>query len=256
MNGRLALVVPCFNEAERLRPEDFRRFIDEHPDVDLVFVDDGSTDSTRTVLDQLERSRPVRIFVVPLEENVGKGEAVRAGVQYALRRGDAEFVGYWDADLAAPLDQTEVLLARFGDIDHVVGVLGVRRPGLGHRIQRTLLRRLLGAVYAKLGALSLGVPLADVQCGAKLFRLTPIVVDCFVAPFLSTWAFDVELLMRLDERLGGELDSRVVEVPLREWRDVPNSQLKPTQRLRAVVELARLTRVRGSARFGHDGSAG
>ncbi len=89
---RTVLVVPCYNEAERLPEREFRAFVAQTPDVDLLFVDDGSTDRTAERLAALSEAHPGRISMLRLNANRGKGEAVRAGLQQAFAANPA-FVG-------------------------------------------------------------------------------------------------------------------------------------------------------------------
>src|SRR6266508_755731 len=96
------LVVPCFNEAQRLDPVKFAVLAD-HPGMSLVFVDDGSTDATPAVLADLAATSP-SISVLTLQRNRGKGEAVRCGLLEASER-DVDWVGYVDADLATPVQE-------------------------------------------------------------------------------------------------------------------------------------------------------
>ena len=97
------VVVPCFNEALRLQTQAFCDFLERSKNVTLVFVDDGSTDDTPLVLERLRQQHPRQVCTLRLSANVGKAEAVRRGIGVALRRQPA-VVGYWDADLATPLD--------------------------------------------------------------------------------------------------------------------------------------------------------
>src|SRR3954447_10723757 len=97
------VVIPCFNEAKRLQLQAFSTFLNRSPSITLVFVDDGSTDDTPLVLEQLRQLHPRQCCTLLLSLNVGKGEAVRRGMRVALRRRPM-MVGYWDADLATPLD--------------------------------------------------------------------------------------------------------------------------------------------------------
>lgn len=240
MTRVLALVVPCYNEEQRLRREEFVDFLEANPSARLVFVDDGSTDNTRLLLEEIRSSKVDQVSVVELGDNRGKGEAVRTGLLHALHlEPRPELVGYWDADLAAPLHQVPMLASLLDSQALALGAFGVRLPGPSRSIHRTASRRVLGRVYARLGALTVGESLADVQCGAKLFRVDSVVVECLGRPFDSRWAFDVELLLRMKQRTG-PLSDKAVEVPLSEWRDVPGSNLKPRERLRAVAELSRL----------------
>jgi len=162
----------------------------------FLFVDDGSTDGTLQVLENLRRSDPDSFSVCSLPRNVGKAEAVRRGLLRALEEG-ADYVGYWDAYLATPLEATvsfRALLDSRLDIDMV---FGTRVSLLGRSIERNPLRHYLGRLFATAASLALGVGLYDTQCGAKLFRASPEVAALFQTPFRTNWIFDVEILARL-----------------------------------------------------------
>ena len=108
------VVIPCFNEAARLDLHSFAKYLAASSDVSFQFVDDGSTDATGTMLDDFAARNIDRVSVLHLSSNCGKGEAVRQGMLSAMKR-RPEFVGYWDADLATPLDaigQFRDLIAR------------------------------------------------------------------------------------------------------------------------------------------------
>src|SRR5262245_40454196 len=98
---RSILVVPRHNEARRLPVQDLEALGRAEAAVDFVLVNDGSTDATLDVLRRLEERLTGRVEVLDLQPNRGKAEAVRHGMQRALRAG-AAYVGYWDADLATP----------------------------------------------------------------------------------------------------------------------------------------------------------
>lgn len=237
---RTVVVVPCFNEARRLPTAEFLGFLQEDPSVGFLFVDDGSSDGTREVLEDLRRQAGRGADVLALSENVGKAEAVRRGVVAALAR-DPEAVGYWDADLATSLAE----LSRMRDVlladPHRLAVLGSRVRLLGRRIERSALRHYAGRVFATVASLKLRLPVYDTQCGAKLFRAVPETRAAFDAPFSSRWIFDVEILARLTRALGAaEVTRRLVEHPLDAWEDVGGSKLRPSSALRAGIQLLRL----------------
>src|SRR5689334_22664996 len=98
---RTTLIIPCYNEADRLDPAAFGALF-AAPNIALLLVDDGSTDSTRGVLQTMARAHPDRVKVLALERNGGKGEAVRRGLLAAVAEGRTDVVGYLDADLATP----------------------------------------------------------------------------------------------------------------------------------------------------------
>jgi glycosyltransferase involved in cell wall biosynthesis len=236
---KTVLVVPCYNEARRLRAEAFVQAVAADPTLTLLFVDDGSTDSTRAGLEQLCARRPQQMAMLGLERNVGKAEAVRSGLLAAFDRGPA-IVGYFDADLATPLSEVAPMRALFVE-PRVDMVLGSRVALLGREIDRSPKRHYLGRVFATAASLVLGIQVYDTQCGAKLFRNTERTRQIFAQPFSVKWTFDVEILARLlginagpHSHHGGGL---VVEYPLRGWRDVAGSKLGLGASLRAAADL-------------------
>ena len=102
----IAVLIPCYNEELRLNLAAFGRFLRSESRCRLLFVNDGSRDGTLKLLRRLEQEHARRVDVIDLSRNSGKAEAVRCGVRYALERG-ADYVGYWDADLATPLTPDE-----------------------------------------------------------------------------------------------------------------------------------------------------
>ena len=239
---RLTVVVPCFNEAERLDTEAFFSF-DAMP-ADFLFVNDGSTDETASVLNRLVAHDPSRFRVLTLDRNVGKAEAVRQGILRALD-GGPDYVGFLDADLATSLDEIPAMVRLLDERPAVLGVLGSRVRLLGRRIDRRLSRHYVGRVFATLVSIVLRLPVYDSQCGAKFFRATPAVASVFEEPFLSRWIFDVELLarfVRFGAAAGLDPDQVLVEHPLTEWHDVPGSKIRLRHGVRALVDLVRIRR--------------
>jgi hypothetical protein len=234
-------VVPCHDEESRLDTGAFMRLADARRDIDVLFVDDGSEDGTRGVLESLAQKRPRRFEVLSLPINRGKAEAVRQGLLRALAERPS-FVGYLDADLATSIDEMCRLsdLLRSRDVDVV---LGTRLSMLGRHIERDHVRHYLGRVFASAASLTLRLRVYDTQCGAKVFRAMPALEAALDSPFLSRWAFDVELLGRLlsggpnDEPVAAE---RIVEEPLLTWRDVPGSKLSLGAMAGAPVDLVRI----------------
>ena len=237
---RCVIVIPCYNEAVRIDSTTFFRFADRHSDVGFVMVNDGSTDNTLDVLRRLTQHNGSAFRVLDLPDNVGKAAAVRSGILHALESG-ADFVGYWDADLATPLDAITDLLQVLEAQPEVQLVIGSRVRLLGHAIDRHPLRHLLGRCFAAAVSLLMQLPAYDTQCGAKIFRSGPAVRGVFLSPFRTNWIFDVELLVRLDRaqpKGPGKIRTCVREIPLRAWKDVPGSKLRPADFLWSFLELA------------------
>jgi len=239
------LVIPCFNEADRLPVAEFRAFLATPASARtrLWFVNDGSTDATGAVLDALRAAYPERIRVLSLARNSGKAEAVRQGVLAALAGGAAGLVGFLDADLATPpaelLFLADILATRPG----LQMVFGSRVKRLGARIERNATRHYFGRVFATAASFTVPLPIYDTQCGAKMFR-ADLAGALFAEPFLSRWLFDLEIFARLIRRFGrGGAEAAALEVPLNVWVEKGDSRLKPSHLLRVPLEMRRIYRL-------------
>jgi hypothetical protein len=117
---------------------------------------------------------------------------------------------------------------------------------LGRSIRRSSLRHYLGRLFATLASETLGLPIYDTQCGAKLFRAGPETRVLFAETFLTRWLFDVELVARLIESTGERGHARaleaIYELPLESWHDVGASKVRPLDFLRSGLDLLRIRR--------------
>jgi dolichyl-phosphate beta-glucosyltransferase len=239
---KTCIVVPCYNEASRLRTEEFVSFALAENQLLLCLVNDGSTDATRAVIDRIVSQLPGRAFCLDLTTNKGKAEAVRLGMLHAAQHIPADFLGFWDADLATPLSELRLLAEGFKRNPSPIAVFGSRVKRLGTDIERKSSRHYLGRVFATAASLILGLPVYDSQCGAKIFR-KEYVVPLFSEPFLTDWLFDVELLARMRRDHGVERTTRsIYEAPLNEWKDVGGSKLRFTHTLKVPIDLLRIYR--------------
>jgi len=239
----VGIVMPCYNEAERLDTAALRDFAAAHPELSLCLVNDGSADRTGAVLRELAEAMPAQIQALDLAENRGKAEAVRQGV-LALVAADRELfaVGYWDADLATPLTVIPTFADALAARPALHLVMGTRLRRLGANVERRARRHYAGRVFATAASMVLGVGVYDTQCGAKLIR-PPLAARLFAEPFLSRWLFDVELLARLIAEVGrARLNDVVLEYPLPKWLDVGESRVRFADFLRAPRELWRIRR--------------
>lgn len=237
------VVVPCYNEAARLRTEEFARFLRDERSrgIDLLFVNDGSRDATLQVLASLRDQFPSRVSILDQQPNRGKAEAVRNGMLQVIASGRAQVTGFWDADLATPLDQIIDFMRLLDSRPELTMVFGARVRLLGRDIHRQQLRHYLGRCFATVVSVVLRLPIYDSQCGAKLFRITPDLQQVLAEPFHSRWIFDVEILARFlslhkDDR--GAIARQVYEYPLPVWTDVAGSKVTPADFLRAFAELS------------------
>lgn len=238
-----AIILPCYNEAERLNVVAVKSFIESCRDVTLIFIDDGSRDATATKLSELVSTHPDRMRAFQLERNCGKAEAVRRGMLKAAEFG-FDFIGFWDADLATPLETIPHFIDVLNRHSDSQVVWGTRLPLLGHRIERDWNRRLLGRLFSRAAAFAVGVPIRDALCGAKLFRNGACFNAMLEQPFSSRWIFDVEILSRLKQAICQQrdlsLERALFEFPLDAWYEVEGSKVRLKDFVRAAFELGNL----------------
>lgn len=236
------IVVPCYNEAERLDADAFVRHVESRPEQTFLLVDDGSRDKTWEVLEALCARNPQQLTCMRLEANRGKAEAVRQGVLRAMRS-EPTNVGYWDADLATPLEAIADFCSVLAEQSGVNIVMGSRVKLLGRRIDRKPARHYIGRVFATFASLVLHLPVYDTQCGAKLFRVGDVTRGLFDEPLCTSWIFDVELLGRYVQAVGRSgAEASIVEFPLHRWIDVPGSKVRMSDGLRAGSDLWKIWR--------------
>ena len=245
MSHPCTIVIPCYNEESRFPREEFAAFAASHPAIHFLLVNDGSTDKTSEVLRQASQGREEHVRVIDQPANSGKGEAVRTGILAALERRACLYVGFWDADLATPLEQIEELAAVLASHPGVAMVFGARVKLLGRQVDRRAVRHYLGRVFATVVSLVLRLPIYDTQCGAKIFRVTPNLEELFAHPFGSRWVFDVEIIARFIRQRGYDMDSvqsSIYEFPLPVWRDVAGSRVRPRDFFRAFLDVLKIYR--------------
>ncbi len=218
------LIVPCYNEEKRLG-KNLNTFIGSP--FRFVFVDDGSKDLTKKIL---ENGVKAPNYFISLPANSGKAEAVRKGVEFVRsleEYGEADWIGFWDADMAAPLDEVAHMIDFVELSGGADAVYGSRVMRLGSVIKRKSLRHFLGRIFCTFVSMLFGIESYDTQCGAKLFNKAAL-EKAFAEPFLSRWIFDVEIILRLK-------GLKQIECPLNKWEDVKGSKISPFNSFAAVA---------------------
>lgn len=199
----LSIVIPAYNEAGRIVSslEAIKDYVREKNfPVETIVVDDGSTDNTVEIA-----SGQGGIQVLRNERNRGKGFSVRHGVLEA----HGELILFTDADLSAPIEEADKLLAAMesSPADAVVGSRALQRELIG--THQSPFREWGGRFFNLLVRIFTGLKIHDTQCGFKLFR-RQTTRRAFELQRVERFGFDPEILF-LVERLGG----KVVEVPVR-----------------------------------------
>ncbi len=210
----LSIVIPAFNEERRL-PETLRRvraYLEaRRADAEVIVVDDGSRDATAALVEARRGEFP-GLRLVSNGVNRGKGYSVRHGMREARGR----IVLFTDADLSAPIEEADKLLAAMRDHEVAIGSRGVDRSLI--EVHQSPLRELAGMVFNFLVRAITGLRFVDTQCGFKAFLREPSRI-IFEQQRIERFGFDPEILF-LAKRHG----LRAVEIPVR-WAHDPQTRV-------------------------------
>ncbi|MGY5352858.1 dolichyl-phosphate beta-glucosyltransferase [Wenyingzhuangia sp. IMCC45533] len=221
---KTGIIIPCYNEANRLAINTFIDFANAHKNYHLCFVNDGSSDHTLQVLENIEYECNGNVTVVDVKINAGKAAAVRTGVKYLNRIQEIDTIGFMDADLSTDFNDFKDLVNTLRKNNELSLVYGSRGKGEGD-IQRNFFRSVFSKIVKMIVFLILGLPIEDTQCGAKVFK-REIIGVAYGKKFLTRWLFDVEIFMRLKKYYGNhQIMSKMCEQPLKRWEHVDDSKL-------------------------------
>lgn len=240
LNKEVAIIIPCYNEEKRLKLDDFRAFLNQHNQYLLCFVNDGSSDNTAGVLENLRIEYSSQVIVIDCIENLGKAGAVRTGVNYLKNKGTLNYIGFLDADLSTD----------FRDFLNIVDVIkgskfkivsGSRIIRMGAKIVKKSSRSIISKSINFLICLILGMNFHDTQCGAKIMT-KDMAEAAFRKPFLTRWLFDVEIFMRMKVLYGKDgVNEFICEQPLNRWVHTEDSKLGLKDSLQIIFQLFQIT---------------
>lgn len=235
MTEKTAIIIPCFNEEERISSESYISLLKTMHRVDFFFIDDGSKDKTLQILKDIV-SKCSNSTLVTNSTNLGKGETIRFGLIEISKLNRYEFLGFYDCDMATPIDEINAMLNLPNKSKYKL-ILCSRIQRLGSLINRKPYRHYIGRVFATAASMILGLPVYDTQCGAKLIHksVVPVVTR---ETFTSKWLFDIEIIFRILKAGHGETD--FFEHPVSKWEDVGGSKLKLFDFLKAPLELLKI----------------
>ncbi|MEP5340828.1 MAG: response regulator [Algibacter sp.] len=235
----VGVVIPCYNEEERLLSDAFITFIDKHSGYHLCFVNDGSRDKTLEVLNSLRKGRENFITVYDCDKNGGKAEAVRLGMLHMVKKTDLDYIGFLDADLSTDLADFDDLVKTIENSNFKI-VSGSRISRMGANITKESARKIISMTINFIIIKILGMNFKDTQCGAKIFHKDVIQV-AFSKKFVTKWIFDVEIFKRMTVRFGIEkAKSYICEQPLKRWIHADGSKLSMKDSIKIVGQLAQI----------------
>jgi glycosyltransferase involved in cell wall biosynthesis len=229
------IVIPCYNEANRLKFESFQEFINTNPDDALCFVNDGSKDSTLLQLQGFQVKNKKQVLIYDIPQNGGKAEAVKSGINYILENHQVASIGFLDADLATGFKDYK-MLSNTLKTEELKMVIGSRKMEADNNIERSVFRELASAVIETLIKFIIGLQIKDTQCGAKVFDASTARY-LFKKSFMSRWLFDVELFIRMKNLYGKQTMTRVKEIAVTDWEEVEGSHITLSDSLKFPKEL-------------------
>ncbi len=210
----LSIIIPSYNEESRLPGslEKIASYISARGrTTEVIVVDDGSTDGTAAAARRYSE-RIANLRIVSNGVNRGKGFSVRHGSLEA--RGS--IILFTDADLSAPIEEADKLLAALENHDVAIGSRAMDRQLI--ETHQSAFREFAGVLFNKIVRGILRLPFVDTQCGFKAFRRDRCLV-IFEQQTIERFGFDPELLY-LARRHG----LSTVEVPVR-WSHSPATKV-------------------------------
>jgi glycosyltransferase involved in cell wall biosynthesis len=197
---QLSIVIPAYNEGARIEQTLDRVMLcveKQGWDAEVLVVDDGSTDATPLIVHRWMEVYP-RLHLIKNEGNRGKGYSVRNGLLQAA----GEVVMFTDADLSAPMEEAELLLAALADgADVAIGSRWMDKKR--QTIHQPLYRRFFGRCFNWVTRMVMGLPFKDTQCGFKAFK-RPVAQIIFRLQRIERWGFDPEILF-IARKLGYDI---------------------------------------------------
>lgn len=215
----LSIIIPAYNEEKRLgrtlaRIREYFAADSMWPgEIEVIVVDDGSSDGTARVAQESAREMPsLRLVSNPV--NHGKGYSVRQGMLAARGR----IALFTDADLSTPIEESEKLrVAIEAGYDAAIGSRAIDRSLIA--VHQSRFREVAGMIFNGLVRLITGLPFHDTQCGFKAFVREPCRI-LFEQQRIGWFGFDPEILF-LARRHG----LRTAEVPVR-WAHDPATKVR------------------------------
>jgi glycosyltransferase involved in cell wall biosynthesis len=227
----LSIVIPAYNESARIDNalERVMSCVAERGwDAEVLVVDDGSKDDTAAIVQRWMTTHP-RLHMVQNPGNKGKGYSVRNGLLQAA----GEIVMFTDADLSAPMEEAERLMAALADgADVAIGSRWMDKTR--QTIHQPLYRQFFGRCFNWITRTVMGLPFKDTQCGFKAFKRSAAQV-IFRLQTIERWGFDPEILF-----IARKLKYVIREVPVTWGHDERSRMSYLKDGMKMLEDMARI----------------
>jgi len=225
----LSILIPCFNEASR---GDFSQRIDQVMeylkdsginDYEVIFINDGSVDDTKNIIDEKKLLYKPYIKCVSYKENVGKAYALKKGILVSEKK----YILMMDADLSVPLEYIGKFYSKMRGNICLVGSRRLEKSKI--TIEQKSNRRFIGYLSRIYTRYILRINIMDTQCGFKMF---PRRSARKIIPYIRSkrWLFDIELLIYLKAA-----NIKLYEVPI-VWGTDLVSILRSSEAIKSSVK--------------------
>jgi dolichyl-phosphate beta-glucosyltransferase len=229
----IAIIIPCYNEESRLTAQNIEQILKQEK-VTIYFANDGSTDKTQQIIDDICKNNK-NCYSLNYLTNEGKSKTIFKSVNKLLLEDKFDYIGYFDADFSTPAKQLDVI------VDYINSnkpefIFASRIKKLNATILRKTHRHYIGRIILTIINLRFNLSIYDTQCGCKIFS-TKIIKESFNIPFITSWLFDIEIFIRLKNK---KLLNQGVEFPIDEWKDIDGSKLKTSHFFKIFKEIINL----------------
>lgn len=151
---KLGIIVPCYNEENRIDVDTFVKFINLKKDCYLCFVNDGSKDNTIKVLRAIKSKAPEFVSVIDMKKNKGKLAAIKAGARFLYNEQNVELLAYMNANAFSIINNVDKLLAyeqseNFAELYKTIGKSNNIKKGVFKRLFSNLPQFLINLFYKK-----------------------------------------------------------------------------------------------------------
>jgi glycosyltransferase involved in cell wall biosynthesis len=227
----LSLVLPIYNEESSLKKsfDTINEYLSTlTKDYEIILVDDGSTDSTASIVKEIVKISP-ESRSLGNSKNQGKGNAVKRGVLDAA----GKYIIFTDTDLAVPVHFIGTCLKQLEAGDPVV-LASRHLPESSFKVRESFLRQFLGEIFRRFAKLSLGLRVSDITCGLKGLERTAA-FDIFSRSRIDRWGYDAEIIF-----LAQKLGHTIQEVPVDWYHSFDSKVNVGVDSFRTFLEICRV----------------
>lgn len=229
------IVVPAYNEARRIRLADWEKIV-LIDNVQIVFVNDYSTDATQEILSKIRNTS-----LISTPENLGKAGAVKFGIEFIVRellQSTDDWIGFLDADSAFGIEDIERIcqLTQDPKFYQFAGIWASRVKLLGRRIERNEMRHYISRLLITYLSYGMREFPYDSQAGFKLFRSEYLSSTINSLNIRTRWFVDLEIWLHIKRNFG--IDVAIWEEPVLSWHEVAESRIRIRQFLSILKEIA------------------